>query len=172
MIDKITKAFTYAGKVNYISRRRFLSYLQKCEKTRKLATSYWTQYAREWGVGGGMRLAKDYRAMGNFAIPITENMKLINLQSSAYFFFLRSRLTIHINSQVAREQALHLGESREVTRERHAKDDASFAAPSPVLSQLVSLATWNGDLARRLIYGASIKLLSLRVWTRTSGCKG
>ena len=91
--------------------------------------------------GGGMRLAKDYRAMGNFAIPITENMKLINLQSSAYFFFLRSRLTIYINSQVAREQALHLGESREVTRERHAKDDASFAAPSPVLSQLVSLAT-------------------------------
>ena len=34
-----------------------------------------------------MRLAKDYRAMGNFAIPITENRKLINLQSSAYFFF-------------------------------------------------------------------------------------
>ena len=172
MIDKMSKTFTYAGKVNYISRRRFLCYLQKCEKTRKLATSYWTQYAREWRVRGGMRLAKDYRATGNFAIPITENMKLINLQSSAYFFFLRSRLTIYINSQVAREQALHLGESREVTRERHAKDDASFAAPSPVLSQLVSLATWNGDLARRLIYGASIKLLRLRVWTRTSGCKG
>ena len=94
-----------------------------------------------WGGGGGMRLAKDYRAMGNFAIPITDNMKLINLQSSAYFFFLRSRLTIHINSQVAREQALHLGESREVTREPHAKYDASFAAPSPVLSWLVSLAT-------------------------------
>ena len=88
-----------------------------------------------------MRLAKDYRAMGNFAIPIAENMKLINLQSSEYFFFLRSRLTIHSNSQVGREQALHLGESREVTRERHAKDDASFAAPSPALSQLVSLAT-------------------------------
>ena len=69
--------------MNYISRRRFLSYLQKCEKTRKLATSYWAQYAREWGGGGGMRLAKDYRAMGNFAISITENMKLTNLQTWA-----------------------------------------------------------------------------------------
>ena len=88
-----------------------------------------------------MRLAKDYRAMGNFAIPITENMKLINLQSSAYFFFPRLHLTIHINSQVACEQALNLGESREVTREPHAKDDASFAAPSQVFSRLVSLAT-------------------------------
>ena len=27
MIDKITKGFTYAGKVNYISRRRFPFYL-------------------------------------------------------------------------------------------------------------------------------------------------
>ena len=93
------------------------------------------------GGGGGMRLAKDYRAMGNFAIPVTENMKLINLQSSASFFFPRSRLTIHTNSQVACEQALHLGESREVTREPHAKDDASFAAPSPVLSRPFSVAT-------------------------------
>ena len=170
MIDKITKAFTYAGKVNYISRRRFLSYLQKCEKTRKLPTSYWSQYA-SW-LENSLRLANDYRAMGNFAIPIIENMKLINLQSSAYFFFPRSRLTIHINSQVACEQALHLGESREVTRELHAKDDASFAAPSTVLSRLVSLATWSGELARRLIYGASLKRLSLRVWTTTSGSKG
>ena len=78
-----------------------------------------------------MRLAKDYRAMGNFAIPITENMKLINLQSSAYFFFLRSRLTIHINSQVAREQALHLGESREVTREPHTKMTRASPLPLP-----------------------------------------
>ena len=164
MIHKITKTFRYAGNCC-----RFLSYLQKLEKTRKLATSYWTQYARR---GGGMRLAKDYRAMGNFAIPVTENMKLINLQSSASFFFPRSRLTIHTNSQVACEQALHLGESREVTREPHAKDDASFAAPSPVLSRPFSLATWNEELPRRLNYGASLKLLSLRVWTRTSGCKG
>ena len=131
MIDKMSKTFTYAVKMNYISRRRFLSYLQKCEKTRKLATSYWTQCAREWGVGEGIRLAKDYRAMGNFAIPITENMKLINLQSSAYFFFLRSRLTIHINSQVAREQALHLGESREVTREPHTKMTRASPLPLP-----------------------------------------
>ena len=98
------------------------------------------------GGGGRMRLAKDYRAMGNFAIPIAENMKLLNLQSSAYFFFRRSRLTIHIIPQVACEQALNLGESREVTREPHAKDDASFAAPSPVLSRLVSLATWMESL--------------------------
>ena len=46
MIDKITKAFTYVGKVNYISRRRFLCYVQKWEKIRNLATSYWTRYAR------------------------------------------------------------------------------------------------------------------------------
>ena len=41
------------------------------------------------------------------------------------------------------EQALHLGESREVTRELHAKGDGrerGFAAPSRVLTQLASLA--------------------------------
>ena len=101
-----------------------------------------------------MRLAKDYRAMGNFAIPIIENMKLIKLQSLAYFFFPPSSLTIHINTQVACEQALHLGESREVTRELYTKDDASFAARSPVLSRLFSLATRNGELARELVHGA------------------
>jgi len=101
--------------------------------------------------------------MGHFAIPIIENMKLINLQSWVYVFFPRSRLTIHIISQVACEQALREGESREVTREPHAKDDASFAARSPVLSRLVSLATRNGAFARRLIHGALLKLPSLRV---------
>ena len=54
-----------------------------------------------------MRVAKDYRIMGNFAIPIIENMKLINWQSLAYVSFPPSRLTIHINTQVACEQALH-----------------------------------------------------------------
>ena len=150
MIDKITKAFTYAGKVNYISRRRFLSYVQKCEKTRTLATSYWTQYARiecVWLRIIGLWQTSRY-------LSIIENMKLINLQSLAYFFFAPLRLTIHINTQVARQQALHLGESREVTREPHAKDDASFAARSPVLSRLFSLATRNGELAWELVHGA------------------
>ena len=167
MIDKITKAFTYAKKseLHFPSSFSLLS----PEMRENSEISY---FILNTICQNSLRLAKDYRAMGNFATPITENMKLINLQSSASFFFPRSRLTIHINSQVAREQALHLGESREVTREPHAKDDASFAAPSPVLSRLVSLVTWNGELARRLIYGASLKLLSLRVWTRTSGCKG
>ena len=36
-----------------------------------------------------------------YAIPIRENMKLIILQSWAYFFFTRSRLTIHINLQAS-----------------------------------------------------------------------
>ena len=158
MIDKITKAFTYAGKVNYISRRRFLSYVQKCEKTRTLATSYWTQYARierVWLRIIGLWQTSRY-------LSIIENMKLINLQSLAYFFFAPSRLTIHINTQVARQQALHLGESREVTREPHTKGDASFAARSPVLSRLFSLATRNGELAWELVHGAwSLKLPSL-----------
>ena len=81
-------------------------------------------------------------------------MKLINLRSLAYFFFPIWRLTIHINTQVACEQALHLGESREVTREPHAKDGASFAARSRVLSRLFSLAARNGGLAREIIHGA------------------
>ena len=168
MIDKITKAFTYARKVNYISRRRFLFYVQKCEKTRPLATSYWTQYARiecVWLRIIGLWETSRY-------LSIIENMKLINLQSLAYFFFPPPRLTIHINTQVACEQALHLGESREVTREPNANDGASFAARSPVLSRLFSLATRNGGLAREIIHGAwSLKLPSLRVWTRTSGWK-
>ena len=80
MIDKITKAFTYVG--NYISRRRFLSYVQKCEKTRTLATSYWTQYARiecVWLRIIGLWETSRY-------LSIIENMKLINLQSLAILF--------------------------------------------------------------------------------------
>ena len=136
MIDKITKAFTYAKKseLHFPSSFSLLS----PEMRENSEISY---FILNTICQNSLRLAKDYRAMGNFATPITENMKLINLQSSASFFFPRSRLTIHINSQVACEQALHLGESREVTREPHAKDDASFAAPSPVLSRLVSLVT-------------------------------
>ena len=105
-----------------------------------------------------------------YAIPIRENMKLINLQSWAYFFFTRSRLTIHINSQVACEQALHSWESREVTREPHAKDDASFAPRSPVFWRLVSLATRNGELSQRLIHGTFLELPSLRVWNFITLC--
>ena len=105
-----------------------------------------------------------------YAIPIRGNMKLITFPSWAYFFFTRSRLSIHINSQVACEQGLHSGESREVTREPHAKDDASFAARSPVFSRLVSLATRNGELGQGLIHETFLELPSLRVWNFTTLC--
>ena len=51
---------------------------------------------------------------------------------------------------VAREQALHLGESREVTLGQHAKGDASARGALPrVFSRLASLAII-GKLARKL----------------------
>ena len=56
------------------------------------------------------------------------------------------------NQDFACQQAFHLGESPEVTREQQAKGDASawgFAARSPILSRLASLAI-NGELAHRL----------------------
>ena len=77
MIDKITKAFTYVGKVNYISRRRFLCYVQKCEKTRNLATSYWTRYARIACVY--LRI----RALGHYAIRLF-TVTYFSVRSSRY----------------------------------------------------------------------------------------
>jgi len=58
---------------------------------------------------------------------------------------------------LACEQAIHLEESREVTRERHTKGDTTvrgasrgFAARTRVISRLASLATQNGVVARWL----------------------
>ena len=116
------------------------------------------------------QLAQDYIGYGKLCDPIIENKKFINLQSSAYVFF--PMLAFNHSQQRSLWASSPFGRvARSHSRAAH-EDDASFAAPSPVLSRLVSLASWNGELARRLIYGASLKLPSLRVWTRTSGCKG
>jgi len=56
------------------------------------------------------------------------------------------------NQDFACDQALHLGESREVTREQQAKGDTSawgFAARLRILSRLASLAI-KGELVHRL----------------------
>ena len=112
MIDKTTKEFTYARKSELHFPSSFSLLSPEMRENSEISFFISNTICQN-----SLRLANDYRATGNFAIPIIENMKLINLQSSAYFFFPRSRLTIHINSQVACEEALYLGESWEVTQE-------------------------------------------------------
>ena len=63
------------------------------------------------------------------------------------YCFLEGADRERLQLSLACEQALLLGESREVTRELHAKGDAS-ASRSRVLSRLTSLATRNRELAR------------------------
>ena len=66
------------------------------------------------------------------------------------YCFLEGADRERLQLSLACEQALLLGESREVTREPHAKGDAS-ASRSRVLSRLTSLATRNRELARALL---------------------
>ena len=63
---------------------------------------------------------------------------------SLFFIFSYVFEEIRFSFKVAHEQALHLRQSREVTREQHAKDDASTCG-----GWLASLAL-NGELASRL----------------------
>ena len=134
MIDKISKTFTYAGKVNYISRRRFLSYLQKCEKTRKLATSYWTQYAREWGGECVWLRIIGLWETSRYLSQRTGNSLTCNPRHT-FSFHARSRLTIHwltgslwAGSPFGRVARSHSRAAREIWRELRRSLSCSLVA--------------------------------------------